>query len=207
MKHWRLEKTIKSDPAERERFSAVIELYTQDTTHSFQVKQWIDDYWTKPAIRWISQFALFKCMHPQCIFSTDDKDDMAMHLDSHLTFMDILCESSGSLDRKIRDEQKKFRDCCYCDLEANSNNELLEHIVVDHSQSIFQCKYCFYRSTEVDYIMVHYESFHSLEQREIYLCGETREFREEDREMLLTDSKYNMETIKCGQGMKERSIT
>lgn len=200
-KYWRIQKCLKDDPAERESHKNIIEHYTQSRNYMFNVKQWLDDSDTKLSVNRISQYALFKCMHPHCIFATDSDDDMIMHMDSHLTFIDVLkAQNSDSLNKTMRDEQIKFRHCCYCDLEANSNRVLINHINDEHSQSIFQCSYCFYRSIEVDSMIQHYESFHPTNKCEILLYGESREFRQQDYEMLIHDIEINVDKIKCGQG-------
>lgn len=196
---WQVQRSLKNDPHERDNLLSVVGHYSEIVQHGHQVKQWIDDYWTKPTIATITQFALFKCMHSKCIFSTDNVVDMALHMDSHLTLIDVMKCQNGQLDKRIRDEQIKFRDCSYCDLEANFNNELLAHLVEEHSPSIFQCAHCFYRSIEVDNIILHYESFHAAEKPEILLCGDVLEFGQQDNELLRDECEKNIDKIKCGQ--------
>lgn len=104
---YHIQKSLKNDPAERENLFNVAGFYMQITQYEIQVKPWIDDYWTKPAISTISQFALFKCMHPQCIYSSDSVDGMALHMDSHLTLIDVMMKQIGSLTKECRDEQIK----------------------------------------------------------------------------------------------------
>ncbi|XP_055299346.1 uncharacterized protein LOC129566958 [Sitodiplosis mosellana] len=198
-KYWRMQKAIKNDPAEKEHLLAVAEHYKQSKTYAFKVKQWISEKWTKPTISIISQFALFKCMHSQCRFSSSSKEDMESHMEHHLALIDVLQDSAdGTLDKTVRGEQIKFRDCSYCDFNAHSNKEILDHVLVEHEQCIFQCAYCFYRSVEVDNITLHYDVHHAKEEREIYLCGDVREFREQDREMLQEDVG-KIPKIQCGQ--------
>lgn len=198
-KYWRMQNAIKNDPAEKEHLLAIADHYKQPTTYGFHVKQWISEKWTKPAVSVITQFALFKCMHTQCRFSTHSKEDMEMHMNHHLALIDVIHSADGTLDRTIREEQIKFRDCSYCDFTAHSNKELLDHVLAEHEQCIFQCAYCFYRSIEVDNIALHYDVHHAKEERQIYLCGEVREFREQDREILQEDVE-KVPKIQCGQG-------
>lgn len=197
---WQIVKTLKNDPTERENLLAMEGHYTKNVFYDFQVKVWIDDYWTKTALGMVSQFALFKCMHSHCIFATHNVNDAAIHMDSHLTFIDVLKCKYGNLAKAIRDEQIKFRDCPYCDLEADYNNELLTHIMEEHSQSIFQCSYCFYRTVEVDNMVLHHETHHSDEKPEVLLCGEGREFGQQDYEILRDECEKNVDKILCGQG-------
>lgn len=202
-KYWRLQNWLKDDPAERESHWNVAHHYTQITASKFQVKKEMAAIWTKPSLGTLSQYALFKCMHSQCIFATDADEDMSIHMESHLTLIDVLKSRNGdSMTKTMRDQQIQFRDCCYCNFEACTNNELINHIADEHGQSVFQCSHCFYRSIEVDHIMFHYESCHPNEKREVLLCGETCEFRQQDHEMLINDCEMNIEKIKCGQGKR-----
>lgn len=198
-KYWRLQKAMKNDPAEKEHLLAIADHYKQSTTYGFHVKQWIGEKWTKPIISVLNQFALFKCMHAQCVFSTNSKEDMEMHMNHHLALIEVLSNENGSIDKAMRAEQIKFRDCSYCDFSGHSNKEILDHVLAEHEQCIFQCAYCFYRSIEVDNITLHYDAHHSKEERQIYLCGDVREFREQDREMLQEDVE-KVQKIQCGQG-------
>lgn len=198
-KYWRMQNAIKNDPAEKEHLLAVVDHYKQSTIYGFHVKQWISEKWTKPIISTITQFALFKCMHAQCRFSTNSKEDMEMHMNHHLALIHVLQSADEKLDRTIRDEQIKFRDCSYCDFHGHSNKEILDHVLAEHEQCIFQCAYCFYRSIEVDNIALHFDAHHAKEERQIYLCGKVREFREQDREVLQEDV-VKVPKIECGQG-------
>lgn len=194
---------MKDDPAEEEILWNVANHYQQSIDYKFNVKKWIGNRWKKPIIECVSQVALFKCMHPACIYSTDERQDMAIHMNSHLTFMKVIArDTAGALPKTTRDQQIKFRDCCYCDFEAHYNDELLEHIVDEHSRSIFQCSYCFYRCIEVDNIISHYKALHPAEKREILLCGDSKEFTQQDYEMMKDDCENHVEKFKCGQGKR-----
>lgn len=94
------------------------------------------------------------------------------------------------------------RDCCYCDSEARYNNELLSHIMQEHSYSLYQCSYCFYRSIEVDNMILHYQSLHPMEKPEILICenGHDVEFGQQDHEILSYECEKNIDKIECGQG-------
>lgn len=202
-KYWRIQNCLKDDPAERESHWIVADYYTQITSYKFHVTKWTlkRNTCTKPTIGTMSQYALFKCMHSQCIFVTDTEEDMNIHMNSHLTFIDVLkSRNDVTMTKSMRDRQIQFRHCSYCDFEAGTNHQLINHIADEHGQSSFQCSYCFYRCVEVDHIMLHYESFHPDDKRDVLLCGETCEFRQQDHEMLINYCEMNIKNIKCGQG-------
>lgn len=109
------------------------------------------------------------------------------------------------LDKSIRDKLIKFRDCPYCSYEARANHDMIRHMEEEHRRSIFQCAVCYYRTIEIDNMVLHMKNYHPASDRnEIYLCGKTREFEQQDDEILDQDVEINVKKIQCGQGMQKR---
>lgn len=70
----------------------------------------------------------------------------------------------------------------------------------DHRRCIFQCAFCFFRTIEMDNVIVHMEKYHSDKKKVVLLCGESREFLEQDEEILQQDCENFVTKIRCGQG-------
>lgn len=189
---------LKQDPEEMEELLKIAEIYQNKSNNLKSVQPWINCA-RKPAIHLISQFALFKCMHGQCTFSTDTEGKWIEHMNKHVQMIDSLTKHK-TLSKTMRDEMKKFRECCYCGCESKSNFEVKRHMKEQHSRSIFQCAHCFYRSTETDSMVIHYEEYHPKSTKEILLCGDKREFEPKDKEVIEQGCTHYVTKIKCGQG-------
>lgn len=114
---------------------------------------------------------------------------------------DAIQKNSPHLINKVlRDKNIGFRECSYCNKESNSNHEVNAHMELDHRQCAFQCMHCFYRCNEMDYIVLHYETFHKDKPCEILLCNEKREFEFKDLELLQNDCAEYIKKFTCGQG-------
>lgn len=100
-----------------------------------------------------SLVALFKCMATDCIFTTSDKAKMLQHLQNH---EDMAADSSNA---PILDDGC-WLECCYCEDIPGSCGLLVEHIIKEHSTSLFQCPQCFYRSVDVRNVFNHLEKYH-----------------------------------------------
>lgn len=150
-------------------------------------------------------FALYKCMHPKCMdtFSTNDADKMLKHLDSHLKLIDVL-DSERKLNKQTRSLQNKCRECCYCGLKLHKNSEVIRHIQEEHANSVFQCKYCFYRAAEIDSLVIHHKKLHPGKPEEILLCIDPMEpllLDDESKQFMKTSWSNFLEHIQCRQGI------
>lgn len=165
------------------------------------IRPWIDyDYGRKLHTDQISQFALYKCMHELCIFATNSIQKWFIHMGIHLQLIAYF-QSKGYLNTWTRSRLIKFRECGYCGYEAKADHEVIRHMEEEHRRSIFQCALCFYRTIEMDNMVVHMRKFHATSGRtEILLCGETREFEQQDDELLEQDCETHVDKIRCGQG-------
>lgn len=181
---------FKVDTDESQTLLSIADYYRNIEGHETMVRPWIDgDYAAKPSLALITQFALYKCMHTNCIFSTDDDDHWAAHMVDHIKFMDVL-DANGWLTNSVRSDQIKFRECPYCPAEFGSNCEISDHIEDQHRRSIFQCAYCYYRTIEMDCIVMHYNQFHTDEHPEILMTGDSREFGQKEQEVLGEGEQY-----------------
>lgn len=186
---------FKLDAEQGHTLLSVADYYRQVEGHVNKVRPWIQsDYATKPSMCLITQFALFKCMHANCIFSTDDEDIWTAHMVDHIKLMDVFTEH-GMLTNEVRCNQIKFRECPYCPTEAGSNPETTWHIE-EHRRSIFQCAYCFYRTIEMDCMVLHYSQNHATERREILMTADAREFGQKEEEALAEGEQY-VEQFQC----------
>lgn len=179
--------------------------YAKMNGYKIAVRPWIyGDYAKKPSINLFTQFALYKCMHEHCIFATDDKEKWNKHMDQHLNVIEV-CASMMKIQNKplfrtMRNELIKFRGCPYCGEEFKSNHSHHEHMEEVHRRSIFQCAHCFYRTIEMDNIVLHYEKYHTNERCEVLMYGDIREYGEGDDESHDTLCDQNVPKIKCSQG-------
>lgn len=187
---------FKLDPDEKSILKGVSDFYRQTNDHCIAVRPWIvGDETKKPSMSLITQFALFKCMHPNCIFSTDLEDKWTEHMIDHIKLMDVF-QQNNWLTTRIRENQIKFRECPYCPVEFGSNCEVTSHIEEEHRRSILQCAYCFYRTIEMDNIVLHYAQFHDDKNAEILLTADWRAFEDRDNELLIEGIQYFRE-IEC----------
>lgn len=171
----------------------------QNTEHVHSVRPWMDeDYACKSMMGIITQFALFKCMHNNCIFSTNCDESWTEHMVEHLKLIETL-DKKGLLNKNCRNEQIKFRECPYCNSALKSNYQVTAHIEFEHQTSIFQCAFCYYRSIEMDSIILHYDCEHPGKKQEVLLCGENREFEHDDGELILFEGQQYIKNFDCGK--------
>lgn len=168
------------------------------------VRPWIDCKHRKRSINVISQFFLYKCMHENCMFATDSEKDWQMHMQVHHQLIGYF-ERHNLLDKLKRDKLIRFRQCAYCDFQANTDQQYLIHIEEEHQRSIFQCMCCFYRTIEIDNMVLHMKANHP-DTHEILLCGESRRFNQQDEEILALDCDAHVDKIACKQGIESETI-
>lgn len=179
--------------------------YDKVAEYEIIVRPWIDgDWYKKPHINTLTQFAMYKCMHKKCIFFTNDEEQWKMHMQKHIDMFDVL-KKFGILQKSVRDEQIGFRECSYCSKTSKSDNEYNHHMGIEHVGCILQCAHCFYRCNEMDNIVLHYEAFHKDEKRKVLLLNEKREFGYSNKEVLESNCAQYVKKIQCGQGKRRSS--
>lgn len=196
---------VKVDQVDEGTLQNIANNYFQNSdTDTKMVRPWIDaDYAQKACIDSICQFALYKCMYEKCMFATNSMEKWFIHMKIHLQLIDHFKEKE-MLEKFNRDNLIKFRECPYCPYHAKANHDFIRHVEEEHHRSIFQCVLCYYRTIEPDNMVLHMKKYHRANGRnEIYLCGKTREFEQQDEEILQQDFETNVKKILCGQGMQK----
>lgn len=173
-----------------------------------QLKPWTKCLNTKTATaesrlkRDCSLIALFKCMANDCIFTTSDKDKMLEHLSNH---EDFLVQQASYSKHHSNQDDSSWLECCYCEEIPGSCSTLVDHIVNEHSTSIFQCPFCFYRSADKHNVSSHLKYYHKEQQEGdsyILICGsETVNLSTEINE-LLSARTDRVKMIKCPENGK-----
>lgn len=130
---------------------------------------------TKQRLHIQTQYALFKCMHPSCIFATNDGAKMRIHIESHMDLVGALSQEHELEDKNgAREKHNRCRACPYCVLYKRIDT--VQHIEDNHKQSCFQCAHCYYRTIEIVNIFTHNEKYHrstsETDYRKFLFCGD-----------------------------------
>lgn len=192
---------IKVDAIDDQVLQNVFDTYDKRDRNPFVVRPWMDDDYgvKKLFIDDICQFALYKCMYEKCMFATNSMNSWQIHMGVHGQLIDFF-QKKGSLEKNMRDKLIMYRECPYCCFTAKADHQVLRHMEEDHRRSIFQCAMCYYRTIEMDNMVLHMQKYHPDATKEVLLCGETREFLEQDEEILQQDCENYDKKIQCGQG-------
>lgn len=140
------ENVYKIDPQAEEALMNAYQNYDQNLEYNHKVRPWLDDYAKKPTLYLMTQFSLFKCMHPKCLFATNDEDKWQVHMSKHIDMFDILTKRNQNqiLQKTIREKLIKFRECPYCHYQAKADHQFMSHMV-DHCRNTYQvCRDSFY---------------------------------------------------------------
>lgn len=174
--------------------------FDENHTDAIVVRPWLkgDVCARKPCIDTIIQFALYKCMFGKCFYATNSMEFFRKHMEMHDQVIDHF-KYKNFLDNQIRDKLIKFRECAYCHYASKANYQLIEHMENVHRRCIFQCPQCFYRTIEVDNMLLHQKTYHPTDENVILLCGEKRAFQKQDVE-ILEKAEQHVKKIICGQG-------
>lgn len=155
-----------------QRLKDIYPRYITDVDNESVVNPWLETKIRKKNIFPANLFDFYKCMHPNCIFSTNEKTSMQDHLMDHCAHIDIGVEKKDPIDI-----HKKSRNCPYCYLGPfKTVHDLLFHMETIHSSCTYQCSHCYYRCNEMDSIVLHYEKFHPREETNIYVVNNERKF-------------------------------
>lgn len=195
-----------------------VEPKEEDNTTDNLVKPWTKCPNTKSYVaykklrRQISLVALFKCMAFDCIFTTSDRSAMLTHLNNH---EDFLMQPTNNVPSNT--DSDSWLECCYCEQILDSCTVLVDHIVSgivlkknpetskynclflqeqQHSSSIFQCAYCFYRSVDPCNVNSHINVHHKDKCRMVLICGTHPKCLSEEIDILTSKSK-NLRRVPC----------
>lgn len=168
------------------------------TTAMLVVRPWMNhDTARKSCINAISQYAMYKCMLEKCHFATNASKLFRKHMEMHEQVIDYY-QQKKLLIGDTHQRLIKFRECAYCPFKAEANDQFIEHVERAHRSSILQCAHCYYRSIEVDNMLLHRNAYHPSSYEAILLCGEKRGFQPHDED-ILKNANRNVKKIRCGQ--------
>lgn len=195
-----LDVSIKIDKTERQHFLDVVNHYNEVNKDSIGtvLRPWLENCNARKPLNIIAQYALFKCMHRECFFATDSEEKWTSHMVEHLKLIDILSQKKW-LSNETRSKHIQFRECPYCDTGSKANYQVTAHIESEHRRCIFQCAFCYFRSVEIDGIVLHYDIFHHEEVQEVLVCGENCEYEYTLDDIFWECEQQYFQKINCGK--------
>lgn len=194
---------LKMDPGAAESLLNVFKDYNEFKElkpFELNVRPYIpEDYAKKLDINPITQFALYKCMQDACLFACNSENVWKIHMKEHINLYDALTDHQ-LLDDYNRSDFLKFRECSYCGSEPSMNHQVCRHMEMEHRRNAFQCAHCFYRTIEMDNMVLHMEEYHSDLECEILVYDLQREFLQSDIDDLNSGCLQYINKIKCDLG-------
>lgn len=148
---------------------------------------------TQLLLRDTSLVALFKCMGINCYYSTGEANQMLQHLQYHEDYV-----STQQISTNEQLDHLSWLECCYCDKMVDTCNLLVQHIQTEHAASIYQCPYCFYRSTAAANVETHLNEYHKRKDRLIMQCLGTAKQLHAEILIMLAGSEKNVAPMECG---------
>lgn len=137
-------------------------------------------------------YALFKCMDINCTFYTTRAECMLSHLQHH----EHLAPSKANNPSEV----SRWLECAYCDRTSDSCSSLVQHIEIEHSSSLYQCPYCFYRSCAAYNVVFHLQQCHQSLQQSVLVCnGNETDFAAE-KEAIERYRSQNIRPLRCSEG-------
>ncbi|XP_062554428.1 uncharacterized protein LOC134219640 isoform X2 [Armigeres subalbatus] len=132
------------------------------TEGPINIKPWLEKPTTKNRDHCVnmleprSLYCFFKCMGTGCCFTTTVEVSMEKHIDNH----ELVGDVTGAA-------VKSWLECPYCDVLTEDRTDLLRHLRIVHSNSAYQCTYCFYRSREAYNVILHQKLHHGKEKPQV----------------------------------------
>lgn len=140
----------------------------------------------------VSLFAPYKCMAVECSFSSSNAYAMLHHLRNHEK--EIGQQNSSTMDTS------SWLECPYCEEIADSCTWLVKHIQEEHTNSIFQCPYCFYRTCAAHNVIIHLKLYHPKDKIHVYVCNGKAKSLQTDLNHIWKSRATNVRAINCGDG-------
>lgn len=145
-------------------------------------------------LRRVSLCAEWKCMGRLCIFTTDDREKMLQHLRNHeLAAMELV----GIDDNMDTDS---WLECAYCEMTCSSDDVLVQHVQEQHGNSIYQCHWCFYRSTTRLNVFLHCQKYHGSVDPSVIHCNKQPVNAGNESNELVQRRQQYLRAIKCPLG-------
>jgi hypothetical protein len=92
---------------------------------------------------------------------------------------------------EIQGGPKLYLECPYCNDSIQSPDGYITHVYKQHSSSIFQCPYCFYRSSGAYNVILHRELQHTDKPLSVLACeGVQLSLTNELSDIFLNRSKH-----------------
>lgn len=154
------------------------------------LKEWLSNPTTKlqkyckKMLRDICLYALYKCMDVHCSFTTDNAENMLIHLRNH----------------DNENGHPSWLECAYCDIVADSCTLLVKHIQEEHQSSIFQCPYCFYRTCAAFNVVVHLKQYHPSEKKSVLVCNGKPRLYATEKALIEKSRGENIRALRCTEG-------
>lgn len=157
------------------------------------LKEWLSNptnklqKYCKKMLRDICLYALYKCMDVQCSFTTDNAENMLIHLRNH----------------DNENGHPSWLECAYCDIVADSCTLLVKHIQEEHQSSIFQCPYCFYRTCAAFNVVVHLKQYHPSEKKSVLVCNGKPRLYATEKALIEKSRGENIRALRCTEGRSD----
>lgn len=137
----------------------------------------------------LSLYSLFKCMAIDCHFSNSSAETMLQHLRYHVMRTVVPPATKAS-----------WLECAYCDDSFDRYEVLVSHVVSEHSTSIFQCPYCFYRACAAHNVLLHIKNTHGANEPLVLVCRGKAKMLTCDLPVIFAARDTNVKAIKCSKG-------
>lgn len=150
---------------------------------------------TREMLQTEDRFSLYKCMEKLCSMMTNDRDLFLKHIRKHeQDGEDQLGLNQTSMD------MDSWLHCSYCEDIADSCSSLVEHIDEEHASSIFQCTYCFYRSSTAYNVITHHFLHHKNKSTLINISNGASMMLKAEMSSMIQYRKENVKPITCEKG-------
>lgn len=138
----------------------------------------------------LTLYSLFKCMATECHFSNSSAETMVQHLRYHMMRTFIPPSTKAS-----------WLECAYCDEPFDRFEVLVNHIIAEHSTSIFQCPYCFYRACAAHNVLLHIRDMHQTSEPLVFVCRGKAKMLTSDLPSIFASRNQNVKPIVCSKGI------
>lgn len=120
-------------------------------------------------------YATYKCMAINCRFTCKNSSYMFAHWKRHEhDEAQRLMRSASS--PPLPAAERSWLECAYCELHADTETALLQHIIGEHEPCLFQCAFCFYRTCAAHNVIEHQLALHANKGAQLVLAcpGKTK---------------------------------
>lgn len=173
----------------------VVEVATTNSDSGRMLKPWTNSVTRKSAdicnamLHQLCLYSLFKCMANDCQFSNSSAETMLQHLRYH------------EVRTMVAPGQKaSWLECSYCVERFARNDQLVQHVLNEHSTSIFQCPHCFYRSCAAHNVLLHIRLLHHKMEQFVLVCRGKAKMLQSELQSIFAARMKNVRPIPCKKG-------